>query len=94
MPRPISRSVASRLQAQGRIKYHCIADWNNVKYTIWRDDDGPIYSTPATDKELQVVGARDTIVMHPLYDTITHRIMQQDAASNNDRMPGGERLLA
>jgi hypothetical protein len=94
MPRPISRSVARRLQAQGKIKYHCIVDWNNVKHTIWRDDDGPIYSTPATDAELRDAGIRDTIVMHPLFDTITYKIMQEDAASNNDRMPGGERLLA
>ena len=91
MARPISLSQCRRLQAQKAIKYHCIVIKDEQPYTIWRDEIGPIYSTPATDKELKDAGIRDTVYMEPGYDTVTHRMMARDP---NDRMPQGERLLA
>ena len=78
MARPIAPSEAHRLQRQKKLKYHSIVEWNDVKYTIWQDWRGPIYSTPATQHEMRAAGVNDTIVMHPNYDTITYNVMHRE----------------
>ena len=75
MARPIDPNEAHRLQRRKELKYHSIVEWNDVKYTIWQDWRGPIYSTPATPHELRAAGADNTIVMHPNYDSITFKVM-------------------
>ena len=78
MARPIDPNEAHRLQRRKELKYHSIVEWNDVKYTIWQDWRGPIYSTPATQHELRAAGVNNTIVMHPNYDTITYKVMERD----------------
>ena len=79
MARPIAPDEAHSLARRKKLKYHSIVEWNGVKYTIWQDWRGPIYSTPATPHEMRAAGVRDTIVMHPNYDTITYRIMEENS---------------
>jgi len=77
MARPIDFNLAHQLAKQKKLKFHSIVEWEGQQYTIWRDNEGPIYSTKATQGELRLAGARDTVVLHPKYDTITYKVMNR-----------------
>ena len=76
MARPIDRAVALDLQRQKKIKHHSLVNWNGTRYVIWKDEHGPIYSTPAHGSERKAA-VEDTIYIGDVYDTITWRVMNR-----------------
>ena len=80
MARLVDRDWAWQQASEGKLKVHSGVKWNDNWYVIWKDDDGPIYSSLADVGWMRKIGARDWIHMGA-YDTITERVMYGTSGS-------------
>jgi hypothetical protein len=89
MARPITRELAYKLQRQKKINYHSLVDWNGKKYVIWKDKDGPVYSTLATRRDASRAAQENMTYIGDVYDTITWKVMNEHVPSIAEMYHGG-----
>ena len=74
MARPVDRDWAWQQAREGQLKIHCGTKWNDQWYIIWKDDFGPVWSSPADEHWMRKMGCKDWIHLGA-HDTITERVM-------------------
>ena len=61
----------------GSFSPYSLVKYNGVEYVIWKDKDGPVYSTVCEEHhpERILAGSRNTVYWGGGLDTVTNRVM-------------------
>ena len=76
MARPIDRDKMLLLaKLGGGYTPHSLVHYHDVDYVIWKDKNGPVYSTVAEYPERKLAASRNTVYWSDAFDTVTNRIV-------------------
>ena len=77
MARPIDRDVMLEMAKDGSYTPYCLVNYHGAEYMIWKDEDGPVYSTVCEKDhpEREYTLPRNAVYWGEDYDTVTSRVM-------------------